>query len=315
MTSVCVFGEPLLELSSPSGGQALGATKLGVAGDTLNTSVYLARLGHDVTYVTALGTDEYSDAIVERLQEEGVSTEHILRHPTRNPGLYAIRTDARGERRFTVWRSQSAVRDYFSLPDADANLRSALDCTLFYMTGISLSIFPPEQRRSLIELARDCDRRGVHVAFDGNYRPGGWESVEVARENFEAFGRAATLVLPTGEDDDRLFGEGPPREHADRWRNLGAEVVAVKSGADGAWVFAADQIAQVIPDRVINPVDTTGAGDSFNAGFMAAWLNGKSPIESARLGNALAACVIQRRGALIPRSDMPASSDAPSTGG
>ena len=298
MAKVCVFGEPLLELASLDAGSVLGSSMLGVAGDTLNTSVYLARLGHEVTFVTALGVDSYSDAMIERLAQEGVQTD-----PSRVPGLYAIRTDDQGERYFTYWRDQSAARDFFSLPDADQLADAVSRSDLFYFSGISLAILSPAYRDALLDVARQST---AQVAFDGNYRPYGWQSQSVAQDTLAAVGAIAQIVLPTNEDDDTLFGHATPSEHAKRWRSYGVDTVVVKNGPDGAWVFAGDSDAQhATVDEVIQPLDTTGAGDSFNAAFLAAYLDGSSAYDAAKSGNRLAGQVIQHRGALIPSSEMP----------
>ncbi|MEM8981789.1 MAG: sugar kinase [Pseudomonadota bacterium] len=306
MASISVFGEPLLELASTEAGIVFGATQLGVAGDTLNTAVYLARLGHDVSFITALGTDTYSDAIVDRLHQEGVATEHVVRHPSRLPGLYAIRTDDDGERYFTYWRDQSAARDFFSLPTAKSAIESALASDLFYFSGISLAILPPEHRDKLLGVARACKARGVRVAFDGNYRPYGWQSPDAARNCLTSVGAIASIVLPTSEDDDTLFGKADPVTHANRWRASGVTTVVVKNGPDGAWLLADTDVPQhVAVEHVVQPIDTTGAGDSFNAGFLAALLDGQAAERAAMAGNRLAGRVIQYRGALISLADMP----------
>ncbi|MEM9386922.1 MAG: sugar kinase [Pseudomonadota bacterium] len=308
MARVTVFGEPLLELASTASGGVLGAARLGVAGDTLNTAVYLARLGHSVNYVTALGHDTYSAAIIERLDGEGVHTHHIVRHPSRVPGLYAIRTDTAGERFFTYWRDQSAAREFFTLGDATTAIGVAYASDLFYFSGISMAILSPEQRAQLFEVARSCRARGVDVAFDGNYRPYGWQSADQARDCLTRVGEVASIVLPTSEDDDQLFGHTTPLTHAQRWRTFGAELVAVKHGPNGAYVVAdAIEPTHVPVDQVIQPLDTTGAGDSFNAAFLAGVLNGRSVTEAAAMGNRLAARVIQHRGALIPTGEMPST--------
>ncbi len=305
MATVSIFGEPLLELSSDVPGGVLGASKLGVAGDTLNTAIYMSRLGHDVRFVSALGTDPYSDAIVDRLQSEGVSVEFVLRHPDRIAGLYAIRTDSQGERYFTYWRDRSAAREYFRLPGADTGMRSALNCDLFYFSGISLSILPASHRGSLLSMVAESAGSGVRVGFDGNFRPYGWESEEQARLCFEDVARSLAVALPTSEDDDRLWGESSPSVHAERWHRSGTQVVVAKNGPDGAWVLDEGDMTHVPVESVISPTDTTGAGDSFNAGFLAGWLDGASPASAASLGNKLASRVIQHRGAVIPGSEMP----------
>lgn len=306
MAKISLFGEPLLEIASESAGATLGPSRLGVAGDTLNTAVYLARLGHEVSFITALGQDAYSDAMVARLEEEGVSTQAIARHPSRVPGLYAIRTDATGERYFTYWRDTSAARDFFSLPEATTHMRVARESDLFYFTGISLAILTPAHRDALLEVARGCVEQGAKVAFDGNFRPYGWASLDDARERFDAVGRIASVVLPTSEDDDKLYGNATPAAHAARWRALGSERVIVKNGAQGAWLLEGEEDAYCVGvDRVIQPTDTTGAGDSFNAAFLAALLDGQPMASAAMMGNRLAGEVIQHRGALIARSQMP----------
>ncbi|MEM1174545.1 MAG: sugar kinase [Pseudomonadota bacterium] len=302
MATISVFGEPLLELASQSAGEVLGASVLGIAGDTLNTSVYLSRLGHDVSYITALGEDSYSDAIVQRLNDEGVSTTNVARHPSRVPGLYAIRTDETGERYFTYWRDQSAARAFFELDASTALIESAITADLFYFSGISLAILSPTHRDALLDVAKRCEGK---VAFDGNYRPYGWQSPAAARVYMESVGEIASAVLPTSEDDDKLFGSAEPVDHARRWRGYGVDTVVVKNGPDGAWVLDGSSDAQHADvEQTIRPIDTTGAGDSFNAAFLAAWLNGQSAFDAAAAGNRLAGQVIQHRGALIPTSAM-----------
>ena len=300
MADISIFGEPLIELASSQPGQVLGPCQTGIAGDTLNTAVYLSRSGQDVSYVTALGKDAYSDAIIARLAAEGVSTGQVLRHPTLVPGLYAIRTDDQGERFFTYWRAQSAAREFFSLPDARTALSKALDTRLFYFTGISLAMLPPDARETLLDAIATFAQHGGVVAFDGNYRPFGWASESETRDVFRRVAALVTVVLPTKEDDDKLFGNASAEEHGRRWQSWGTDIAIIKAGPEGAWVLDTDgSIDLVAVDTPLQPVDTTGAGDSFNAAFLAGWLDGKSPKDSARAGNELAGRVIMHRGALI----------------
>ncbi|MEO1079880.1 MAG: sugar kinase [Pseudomonadota bacterium] len=303
MARVSVFGEPLLELASQNSGEVLGPSVLGVAGDTLNTAVYLSRLGHEVSFISAVGNDAYSDALLDRLTGEGVSVACMGRHDSRMPGLYAIRTDAAGERYFVYWRDRSAARAFFELPNAGALMESAVDSDLFYFSGISLAILSPSGRQDLLSVAGRCV--GL-VAFDGNYRPYGWQSLGDARSYMEEVGRVASIAMPTSEDDDALFGSATPLAHARRWRSYGVDTVVVKNGPDGAWlVDASDEPMHAEVEEVIQPIDTTGAGDSFNAAFLAARLDGKSLMDAAQAGNRLAARVIRERGALIPLTSMP----------
>ena len=124
--TIFVFGEAMLEYHG-SGGNGLR-----YGGDTLNTAIHLARMGHDVAYVTALGTDAISDALVAAWKREGVDTRFILRHPSRQPGIYAIHVDETGERSFLYWRDQSAARAMFDLPEMAAALTAAERASLLY---------------------------------------------------------------------------------------------------------------------------------------------------------------------------------------
>jgi 2-dehydro-3-deoxygluconokinase len=302
---VAIFGEPLIELSLlPC--RTIGDARVGIAGDTLNTAVYLARLGVEVDYVTARGTDPYSEAILAFLHSEGVGTSGILRHPERVPGLYAIGTDAQGERSFTYWRSASAARQYFTLSCADEALTGATGSGTFYFSGISLSILDETGRERLMARARAASADGVRVVFDGNFRARGWQSANEARMLFERVATFASILLPTDADDDALFGKRVPARHAKYWSALGASLVVEKCGPEGALVVSNHGEPFVIPVPVhLKPIDTTGAGDSFNAAFLAAILSGQSIESAVRAGHALAGVVICRRGAIIPAADMP----------
>lgn len=302
---IAIIGEPLLELSHTPG-EVFGETRLGFAGDTLNTAVYLARFGMEVDYVTALGLDAYSEALVTAMKAEGIGTDLVLRHSTRVPGLYAIQTDGEGERHFTYWRSESAVRDFFNLAGCEHALEAAQDCDALYLSGITLSLFDPAGQQKLAILASEMCRAGKPVIFDPNYRARGWATPETARQAFASFVRHTSLLLPTIEDEQALYGTHAQAEHVDAWRRLGVSHIVMKCGADGAYIHGPDHDGYHVPvPKAVKPRDTTGAGDSFNAAFLARWLDGAS-LESAVLaGHELAGRVVQHSGAILPFREMP----------
>lgn len=297
----------MLELSGPSLKEWM---RLSYGGDTINTAVYLARLGASPFYVSALGADLYSDTLLQELPKEGVRTDYILQHPCRLPGLYAIQTDDVGERHFHYWRGESAVRAFFDLQDAERALAFAEDADWLYLSGITLSLFDGPGRARLGEVAARVRRRGGQVAFDPNYRPRGWPDAETAREAVELFARHVTLAMPTSEDENELFGKQPDAAHAARWIKWGASQVAIKRGRDGACLFGefGGLSGHAVPVvSAVDAVDTTGAGDSFNSAFMGAIIAGSGYERAAIAGNALAGTVIQYPGAVIPAEYMPNS--------
>ncbi|HEX8554817.1 MAG TPA: sugar kinase [Sphingomonas sp.] len=287
-------GESMLELAT--GGD--GAWRLGYGGDTVNTAVHLARYGNAVAYATALGEDAFSAELKEAWVDEGLDVSLVLTDPDRVPGLYAIRTDPAGERSFTYWRDNSAARRFFALPQAAAVMRQAEDADLLYLSLISLAILPDEGRGALLEVARRCRARGGRVAFDGNYRPRLWRNRAEASRWRDAAIACATIGLPTADDEAALSGSGDAAAIEAHWRGLGAEEVVVKLGAKGCLLTGG---AIVAPAQRLQPRDTTGAGDAFNAGYLHARLAGEDVHEAAAAGHRLAGWVIQRSGAVPPR--------------
>jgi 2-dehydro-3-deoxygluconokinase len=304
MLRIASIGECMIELRHRSASEL----RLAFGGDTLNFAVYFARLsrGRDVRvdYVSALGDDAYSDAMVASWQAEGIGTGLMARLRGRLPGLYTIRTDARGERSFTYWRSASAAREMLKDGRAQRLLAELSGFELLYLSGITLSILDDDQRQALIAIADALRERGGRVAFDSNYRPVGWPDPAGARAAFDQMLTRADIALPTFEDDRALFGVADAPEAADRLHHLGVAEVVVKRGAAGCFLSSAAFTGEVAPTPVALVVDSTAAGDSFNAGYLAARLFGADPKAAARLGGALAARVIAHPGAIIPASAM-----------
>ena len=141
---------------------------------------------------------------------------------------------------------------------------------LLYLSGITLSLFSHTERTKVTALAEAVRAAGGDVAFDSNYRARGWDDTASAREVIGGFAKYVTIALPTLDDDRDLFGDTSAERCAQRWLDAGVNEVAVKLGADGAYVATAQEAARVAPQQVMAARDTTGAGDSFNAAYLAA---------------------------------------------
>jgi 2-dehydro-3-deoxygluconokinase len=308
MTRVAAIGECMIELRHADA----ETLKLGFGGDTLNTAVYLARLGREaglrVDYVTALGDDAYSDDMIGAWQEEGVGTDLVARLPGRLPGLYIIRTDVHGERSFTYFRSASAARDMLR-DGRDTRLMERLsgyDC--LYFSGITLSILDDGQRRLLMDTLDRLRGTGTRIAFDSNFRPTGWPDIAAARRWMKEALRRCDIALPTLDDEQRLFGDADAEACLARLRQLGIGEIVLKLSAEGSlvWSSGASAVATLVPPvTVATVVDTTAAGDSFNAGYLFGRLTGRDPAAAAAIGSRLAAVKIQHPGAIIARDAMP----------
>ncbi len=279
------------------------------SGDTLNTAVYLMRLSgnsYAVSYATAVGdSDPYSDAMLANWESEGINTRFVSRQPGKLPGIYTIQVDATGERCFTYWRQNSAARDYFNNPDSPLE-RHIDEVDVFYLSGISLAVLPQAARERLFSLMSALRGRGKKVVFDNNYRPSLWSSVEEARKAYARAYGLADIALVTLSDEMEIEGQTDEALVLACVFNYACGEVVVKRGGRSALVRGTDGTCiEVAVEPVENVVDTSAAGDSFAAGYLAARLHGKTPAESAGVGNRLAAAVIQCPGAIIPLSMMP----------
>lgn len=291
------IGECMVELS----GAGEDLWRSGFAGDTLNTAWYArALLPQDwqVAYMTVLGSDPLSERMLGFLQAAGIETGWIGRHPTRVPGLYMI-TLTDGERSFTYWRDNSAARTLADDPVALAAALAAAD--VIYVSGITLGILAEPARAALLAALGQARQDGRRVVFDSNLRPRLWPSTEAMCAATTAAARLADIVLPSHDDEALYFGDASPEATAERYLALGAQEVLVKNGGAEMVLGLAGQPLQRLPalERV-TPVDTTGAGDSFNGGYLAARLTGAAPGAAARHGHAVAMQVVRHRGALMP---------------
>jgi 2-dehydro-3-deoxygluconokinase len=302
MLRIASIGECMIELSETA--DAGGQMRRTFGGDTLNTAVYLARsLGEtpaSVHYVTALGDDPFSAEMLTAWQREGIDTGLVFRLPGRLPGLYIIRTDATGERSFHYWRSAAAARELLRAEQAE-NLASALGgFDLVYLSGITLGILDGESRQRLFALLEALKHSGCRIAFDTNHRPRLWQSRAEAQDAVSRVLGLAAVALPTFDDEAALFDDPDPEATARRLHDLGVEEVVVKCGGAACLVSLQGQQAWVAAQTVARPVDTTAAGDSFNAAYLAARLGGQQPQAAAAAGHRLAARVIAHKGAIIP---------------
>jgi len=299
MTSAACIGECMVELKQAGN----GLYSRGYGGDTLNTAVYLARLGVAVDYITALGEDPLSDEMIASWEAEGVGTSKVARLSGKLPGLYLIATDCKGERRFFHWRESAAARSLLDLPESESLLQSLSAYHLVYFSAITLSIFSEDARARLFAGLRQARSRGTRVAFDTNFRARGWPDLEIARAAFREAFETADIALASTEDLLPLY---PGASTEALLANIAGHEVVLKLAEPASLLRFEGGVRRVDAGPLAaGVVDTTAAGDSFAAAYLAARLAGAAPEQAARAGHRLAGRVVCHPGAIIPRSAMP----------
>ncbi len=308
MTRVLAIGECMLELIH----REQGILALGYAGDTYNTAVYLSRLTDprdvQVDYLTLVGDDEYSERMLRAMEAEGVGTARIRRVPGSRPGLYLVRTDDDGERHFCYYRSESAARGMFAEEEPPPTWLAEYD--VVYLSGVTLQVLTPPARERLWGWLRQIRMDGGQVLFDSNYRSAGWPDAATARDAIRTTWALATTALPTFGDERALFADAAPTDAAFRLRSWGVAEVVVKNGSDGCWVSNPECHQHVPVQPVTGIVDTTAAGDAFNAGYLAARIAGMDALGAVGRGHDVASLVIRRRGAIVDDDALPRRRDA-----
>lgn len=304
MKNIAIIGECMVELQKKD-----GQLQQTFGGDTLNTALYLSRLskGHEinVSYVTALGVDEFSIDMLNLWQEEGIDTQHVLRIQDKNPGIYYIETDDTGERSFHYWRNEAAAKFMFEQDESAALIDHLYNFDAIYLSGITLAILTPTGREKLLSLLTEFKQRGGQIFFDNNFRPRLWSSKEEAIQCYAGILALTDTALLTFDDEQDLYGDANLEQCIQRTIDAGVRELVIKRGAKDCLVVEGESANYVAPKPVSKIVDTTAAGDSFSAGFLAKRLTGDTAVDSAFNGHCMAGAVIQHKGAIIPRAEMP----------
>lgn len=300
------LGECMIELSHLNE----NTMKMRFAGDTLNTAVYLARyqdkIDTNIFYGTAIGCDPYSQQMLNFWENEGIDTNLVQKMENKLSGLYFIKTDSKGERTFYFYRQDSAARQFFHVSNIEILKKAFLNMDVIYFSAIGLAIWDEWSCTQLFDLIQLARQAGVLICFDSNYRPKLWPNKKIAQDLIQKAWSLSDIYLPTFEDHQALFGDQSPEALIHRLiHDESIKEVVVKAGAKGCLVGSQNQIQWIPAHLQEEVIDTTGAGDSFNAAYLAARLKEFEPSVAAEFGHRLAAEVIRFKGAIIPRETMP----------
>ena len=296
------IGEAMVELSLGTGNSNDNDISLGYAGDTLNTAIYLKRLfgnSAEVSYCTVLGNDPLSARLIKFIESESIDTNTISRSEQRGVGIYSISTDTKGERTFNYWRDNSAARTLFS--NGDFNALNSFD--VVYFSAITLAILPDNVRLKLLEkLANLRAEKNTIVVFDSNYRPALWESQTAAKTIIDKAWSITDIALPSVDDEFAIFEEPNEATIVTRFNSYGVSTGALKRGAAGPLPLGSNtqDHANINYPSIEKVVDSTAAGDSFNAGFLYTWLSENDHSAALLTGHNCAATVIGYAGAIVP---------------
>lgn len=292
------IGEAMLELAPVEG----GTFRLGYAGDTFNTLWHAAQLlgpRARAGFVTRIGEDRLSDRFLAEMAADGLDLAAVQRDPEREMGLYMIELEGT-ERSFHYWRQHSAARRLADDPDLlDQALSSA---NFVHVSGITLAILSPEARDTLFDAVANAREAGARISFDPNYRPRLWASPSEARDTITRMLAHTDIALPSFDDEAALWGDVNPELTLERLRRHGLAEIAVKDGARPVWHLAEGHTGRCDTPVLTELRDTTGAGDAFNAGYLAARLLGHPVEDAIGWGQSVGGAVLGESGARLSKA-------------
>ncbi|MFQ3325076.1 MAG: 2-dehydro-3-deoxygluconokinase [Pseudomonadales bacterium] len=294
MIQLSCLGEPLIELCPTQ----TDSYCLGVAGDVLNTAAALSSLGIKCQLVTALSNSELSDRICQFAQSYGISTAGIPRLEGKQPGLYMISNDEAGERYFSYWRDNSPAKIVFSDPVKLQSLIDSITTPWLYLSGISLALFSDESAAIFFSWCEAYVGHGNKIIYDNNYRPLLWQSRTQAQQRNEIMLKYCELFLPSLEDQAALLDISDTQALLEL-KQLKINEIVIKQGINPLVVVDHGVVSE-FPVTSVDAIDTTGAGDGFNGGYLAARLQNKPIAEAAQLAMLLSTLTVQQKGAILP---------------
>ena len=286
---IVAIGEAMVELNQATD----GGFRQGFGGDTSNAMIAAARSGARAGYISRVGDDAFGRALTDLWRAEGVDAREARVDPRGPTGIYFVTHGPAGHE-FSYRRAGSAAS---LMTPADLPMALIAEARVLHASGVSqaISASAADTVFAAIDGARGAGRL---VSYDPNLRLKLWPLARARAIIHEAM-RHCDIALPGLDDAAQLTGLSQPDAMADFYLRLGARVVALTLGAEGALIATPDARA-LIPAMRVTAVDATGAGDTFDGAFLAEYLATGDALRAGRYANTAAALSTQGFGAVAP---------------
>jgi 2-dehydro-3-deoxygluconokinase len=264
---------------------------LDIGGAEANLSIALARLGVRARFISRVGDDPFGQRIRNTLAAEGVDVAGVITDPQAQTGMFFREWLPDGARRVYYYRAGSAAS---RMQPSDLQPEQFAGARFVHLTGITPALSQGCAAMVLRAIAM-AHAAGAQVSFDPNYRPKLWEPA-VARAALLPIIQQCDLLLMGHEDAQAVLGVDDEEQMLHAAAACGPRVVVLKRAERGALALADGiryEAAAVAAERVIDPV---GAGDGFDAGFLAGMLRGATITEALGLGAVVGAASVAALG-------------------
>ncbi len=298
MFSAVALGEILVDLIPFEVGDYVHVTGFSknFGGAPFNYAVALAKLGHRVGAVCAVGNDPFGSFLLETLKTNNVDTGGVVVKDARTTLAFVVRKPG-GEREFFFYRKPWTETADSLLSPEDIDEKYVRNARILHLSGV---IFSTEPARSAAFRAIEVAKKGkLLVSFDLNVRLDLWRNKEELKQVYRKVMKESDIILLSSDETEVLFGTSNPHAVIEACaREFDPRIIAVKLGGEGALVYRGDGTYVEEKAFRVPVVDTTGAGDAWAAGFEAMLLEGKSLRECVIVANAVAALTVTKIGAI-----------------
>ncbi len=292
--NVCSIGEAMIEISNIKN----SLYNQSFAGDTLNFCNYLDKKKLKAFFLSAIGKSEINQSFLDFVKSKKISTKYIKQINKFEAGLYLIKNKDNGEKQFFYWRDESAAKQYFNNIDFLNLFKELKNFDYIYFSGITLSIIHISKLNNFIKLLKLLNNKKIKIVFDLNIRPSRWN-----KKNLNIFLdsvlKLVDICFLSGEDMNYWKNKSNIKSYEQIVRKYKIKHSIFRKNAEYTYVFL-NKTRYVFKNKLLKKVvDTSGAGDGFNAAYLSNFIVNNDPVLALKAGSSLGSKIVMKKGAIV----------------
>ena len=292
--NVCSIGEAMIEISNIKN----SLYNQSFAGDTLNFCNYLDKKKLNAFFLSAIGKSEINQSLLDFVKSKNISTKYIKQINQFEVGLYLIKNKDNGEKQFFYWRDESAAKHYFNNIDFLNLYKELKNFDYIYFSGITLSIIHISKLNNFIKLLKLLKSKKIKIVFDFNIRPSRWnkKNLNIFLDSVLKF---VDICFLSGEDMNYWKNKNDIKSYEQIVRKYKLKHSIFRKNAKFTYVFL-NKTRYVFKNKLLKTVvDTSGAGDGFNAAYLSNFIVNNDPVLALKAGSSLGSKIVMKKGAIV----------------
>ena len=292
--NVCSIGEAMIEISNIKN----SLYNQSFAGDTLNFCNYLDKKKLNAFFLSAIGKSEINQSLLDFIKSKNISTKYIKQINQFEVGLYLIKNKDNGEKQFFYWRDESAAKQYFNNIDFLNLYKELKNFDYIYFSGITLSIIHISKLNNFIKLLKLLKSKKIKIVFDFNIRPSRWNKKNL-NNFFDSVLKFVDICFLSGEDMNYWKNKNNIKSYEQIVRKYKLKHSIFRKNAKFTYVFL-NKTRYVFRNKLLKKVvDTSGAGDGFNAAYLSNFIVNNDPLLALKAGSSLGSKIVMKKGAIV----------------